>query len=378
MKLFQGFKIRIYPSDAQILKMHQFAVARIKAYNWGLEQQYSRLNSENKLKLLNRKELTAQFVDLTKTDKMYYWIRELGVSRHLFYYAFDDLNNTVHDYLTHQRAFKNKRAGKPKYKSSKFTKWSFSQRNDMKLICRNKIQIAKLGLVPANAEQLNRVGDIYKPAQLASIRFSFDGINYWVSFNKRIIHPDSVKTGESIGVDLGRKVWATCSDGSTLIFPTERLAKYYHKLVLINRRIQLASNGSVDSQKLYLKRRVCLARIKNITDDCIKQYVAKVVQRRPRRVVMENLAVSGMSHSNWFHQDFKDSKFRYFRDQMQYRCERMGIEFVLADRYYPSSQICSKCHSRKKMPISNRTYQCEHCGLVIDRDLNAAINLANY
>ena len=72
-------------------------------------------------------------------------------------------------------------------------------------------------------------------------------------------------------------------------------------------------------------------------------------------------------------------KFYEFIRQMKYKCEYYGIKFVQADRFYPSSKMCSCCGNIKKdLKLSDRTYKCEHCGNEIDRDYNASINLANY
>lgn len=376
-KLYQGFKIPIYPTSQQQLVLQKFFNAKIIAYNWGLETQRKILNA--KKKLLNQKELTAAFVDKTKKSSEFTWMRDLGISRHMFYYAFDDLNNTLHDYLTHEKAFKNKYAGSPKFKSTRDTKKTFGQRNDMKLIVSdNQVQVAKLGKIYADKELLSRVGKIYKPNQLVSIRFTFDGDNYYVSFNKRIVHPDLVTEGKSIGIDLGIKTWATSSEGINLSYPEKRLKPQLKKLRQVNQKIAHSNPSTKHRQKLYANRRKITRHITAIMRNLIQNYISELLGIKPRKIVMENLAVKGMNRSPLWNHKLKYSQFRYFRDEMEYRCTREGIEFVLADRFYPSSQICSNCGHKQKMTLDKRVYKCPKCRQEIDRDLNAAINLSKF
>ena len=94
---------------------------------------------------------------------------------------------------------------------------------------------------------------------------------------------------------------------------------------------------------------------------------------------METLNVKGMMKNRHLSKAVAEEKFYEFKRQMQYKCEAFGIELIEADRFYPSSKTCSRCgHIKHDLKLKDRTYICPECGLVIDRDLNAAINLANY
>ena len=94
---------------------------------------------------------------------------------------------------------------------------------------------------------------------------------------------------------------------------------------------------------------------------------------------MEDLNISGMMKNRHLSKAIQEQCFYEFIRQMKYKCEWLGIEFIQADRFYPSSKTCNHCGNIKKdLKLSDRTYICEHCGFTIDRDLNAAMNLANY
>lgn len=94
---------------------------------------------------------------------------------------------------------------------------------------------------------------------------------------------------------------------------------------------------------------------------------------------MEDLNISGMLKNKHLSKSIQEQCFYEIIRQLQYKSEFMGIEFVQADRWYPSSKTCSNCGCYKKdLKLSDRTYICPECGLTIDRDFNAAISLKNY
>ncbi|MGK7919675.1 MAG: RNA-guided endonuclease InsQ/TnpB family protein, partial [Trichodesmium sp.] len=95
-------------------------------------------------------------------------------------------------------------------------------------------------------------------------------------------------------------------------------------------------------------------------------------------IVIEDLNVSGMLKNHKLASAIADCGFYEFKRQLTYKCEWYGSELVIADRFYPSSQICSNCGHQQKMPLHLRTYECSECGFTADRDFNAAVNLENY
>lgn len=104
-----------------------------------------------------------------------------------------------------------------------------------------------------------------------------------------------------------------------------------------------------------------------------------IVKNKPSRVVMETLNIKGMMSNKHLSKAIAKQCLYEFKRQMQYKCEFNGIEFVEADKWYPSSKTCSECgHVKPKLSLSERTYICEECGCVIDRDFNASINLSRY
>ena len=122
-----------------------------------------------------------------------------------------------------------------------------------------------------------------------------------------------------------------------------------------------------------------MRKAKNIRDNYIHHVTHDLVSMLPRKVVMEDLNVVGMMKNRHISKSIQEQCFYKFKEQMNYKCAWRGIEFVLADRFFPSSKMCSNCGAIKRdLKLSDRTYVCPECGCVIDRDYNAAINLSKY
>ncbi|WP_153016304.1 RNA-guided endonuclease InsQ/TnpB family protein, partial [Clostridium tepidiprofundi] len=120
-------------------------------------------------------------------------------------------------------------------------------------------------------------------------------------------------------------------------------------------------------------------RLSNIRSNHLHQATTKIVKTKPSRVVMETLNIKSMMKNRHLSKAIAQQGLYEFKRQLKYKCEFYGIKFVEADKWYPSSKICSECgHKKTKLSLSERTYICEKCGLVIDRDFNASINLSRY
>jgi len=189
-------------------------------------------------------------------------------------------------------------------------------------------------------------------------------------------HPDSV-----CGVDVGIKNPAVCSDGTVLELPDtskeEAKIRYYQSKMDRSRHVN-GRNRPVSKRfkKFQKKRRAIEKRITNKRKDAIHKFTHTVTNSHGT-VVVETLDITRMMRSlpgRGARRACKRAMLGEILRQLKYK----ALHCVEAAWNYPSSQICSRCGHRHKMPLDQRTYVCPHCGLVIDRDLNAAINLANY
>lgn len=131
--------------------------------------------------------------------------------------------------------------------------------------------------------------------------------------------------------------------------------------------------------KLENKIKLVHKRISDIRLNYIHQTTNTIVKTKPCRVVVEDLNVRGLMKNKHLSKAISEQCLNKFITILEYKCKWNGIEFVKADRFFPSSKMCSCCGTIKKdLKLKDRTYICPKCNLVIDRDKNASINLANY
>jgi putative transposase len=184
-------------------------------------------------------------------------------------------------------------------------------------------------------------------------------------------------TGEPLGVDVGIKSLAVCSDGKE--FPNDKvLAKYEKKLARLQRELSRRKKGSANRAKTKAKiaklhQKIANKRAHNLYN--VSKYVTE--HKRPSVVVIEDLNVKGMVKNRKLAKAVGDASMSELHRQIEYKAEWNGIEVVKADRFFPSSKTCSACgHVNCELTLAMRIYKCPNCGIEIDRDLNAAMNLA--
>jgi len=199
---------------------------------------------------------------------------------------------------------------------------------------------------------------------------------------------------KDMGIDLGVKDLATVAYGDErLVFHNINKSEKVRRLKKLIKHLQrnisrkyeqskkrtgrFEKTQNITKQESKLRR--AYARLTNIRNNYLHQTTRTLVNKLPRRVVMENLSVSGMMKNKHLSKAIAEQGFHEFIRQMTYKCEWAGIEFVQADKFYPSSKTCSCCGSIKRdLRLRDRVYICNECGLSIDRDYNAAVNLMRY
>ena len=180
--------------------------------------------------------------------------------------------------------------------------------------------------------------------------------------------------GGAVGIDLGVKTLATLSDGTIVPNP--------HSLAADEQRLKRAQKA-LSRKKMGSKRRAKArervarihARIANRRNDTLHKLTTRLAQTYSD-ISIEDLNIAGMVKNHHLAKAISDASFYELRRQLEYKTAKTGAKLHFVDRWYPSSKTCSNCGSVKtKLSLTERTYKCEHCGLVIDRDLNAAINI---
>lgn len=181
----------------------------------------------------------------------------------------------------------------------------------------------------------------------------------------------------TLGIDFGLKTLAVCSDG-TVFENLHSLRQAERKLARLNRELSRRTKGGANWKKTQRKIQRCYAGIANIRNHTVHQISHHVTTKaNVRIIILENLNVEGMLKNRRLSKAISDAAFSELRRQIEYKAGRCGIQVVIADRWFPSSKTCSECGAvRSVLKLSERTFVCSECGFILDRDLNAARNLA--
>ena len=324
-------------------------------------------------------DIRKEFTQLKKQEE-FKWLNEVS-------------NTTMVESMRNlEKAFKTFFKGISKYpnfKSKKKSKQSFYVRYDNIYFKDNVCNIEKIGKVKYKTNYTIAQGK--GVVKFINPYCSFDGKYWYLSFNLEVDENQINTTKDlSIGIDLGVKELAVCSNGMVFknINKTKRIRKLKKKLKRYQRQVSRKyeanrqGNNYIKTKNIIkLERKVKLLhrKLSNIRLNHIHQATNKLIKQTPYRIVMEDLNVSGMMKNKHLAKAIQEQCFYKFISTMKYKCEWNGIEFVQADRYYPSSKTCSNCgHIKKDLKLKDRVYVCEECGLEIDRDFNASVNLMNY
>ena len=363
-------KVRLYPSKLQEQKLWQSVGTARFIYNWTLARQEE--NYKNGGQFIPDGNLRKELTILKKTELS--WLNE--VSNNVAKQAVKDACNA------YKRFFKGL-SNKPKFKSKRKSKKSFYHDNVKLKVKEDKlVHIEKIGWIKTN-EQLPI--DI----KYSNPRVCYDNKYWYISVGIVQEEIQEELTDVSLGVDLGLKDLAICSDGT--IFKNINKSSVVKKIEKRLKRLQRQVSRKYEQNKkgkeyvktkniIKLEKRIqqIHRRLANIRNNYLHQTTTTIVKTKPYRVVIEDLNVKGMMKNKHLSDSIRKQCFYEFKRQLEYKCKFRGIELVIADRFYPSSKTCSQCGKVKNdLKLKDRVYKCD-CGLVIDRDLNASINLSKY
>ena len=270
---------------------------------------------------------------------------------------------------------KGRRVGFPKFKSKSKTTPRFAYtaggfgliEGDPKTL-----RLPKIGRVHCMENVANRVGD----GRVLRMTVSQHAGRWYAALtverdDKPVTNPPK---GGAVGVDLGVKNLATLSDGTVVTNP-RYLRKSERKLKKAQQELSRKTKGSNRRAKARAKVARLHAHVANQRQDGLHKLTTRLAKQYSE-ISIEDLNVAGMVKNHNLAKYIADAEFGEFRRQLEYKTARTGATLHVVDRWYRSSKTCSGCGSVKaKLSLSERTYRCDSCGLVLDRDLNAAINI---
>lgn len=377
-KYIKSFKIRLYPTKEQEQLMWRHICSCRFIWNYMLA--YQQAAYERGEKHLSAFDMINLLKPL-KSDGEHEWLYDVSNT---------SLKNICRDLEEAYKRFFRRTAGFPKFKSRKRSRPAFPIRETLYFADEKFVSVEKLGRVRYKTDFDLPLGRGHK---FSNPRIAYANGKWMLSFGMECENQAPELTDKSMGIDLGVKDLAVAEfDGEMLKFHNINKSRRMRQLKKQLRHTQRSISRKYESNKrgnAYVKtnnivkqedklRRIH-ARIANIRSNYIHQTTHALVSMLPCRVVMEDLNVTGMMKNRHLSKAIAEQCFHEFLRQMQYKCEWNGIEFVQVGRFYPSSKTCSGCGTLKTdLKLSDRTYHCEHCGLTIDRDYNAAVNLSRY
>ena len=377
----RAYKIEIKPTNDQKSKIHQTIGVSRFIYNFYIAHNKAVYEKEGKFVsgMDFSKWLNNEYIPNNPDKK---WIK--GISSKATKQAIMNGDKAFREFFKKTKGF-------PKFKKKKNqnVKAYFPKNNKTDwTLERHRVKIPTLGWV-----RLKEFGYIPTNSIVKSGTVSQQADRYYVSI---LVEEDDLKIStpinEGIGIDLGVKDFAICSNNKTYknINKTSTVKKIEQKL----KREQRKLSRKYESLKIRTKKEKGVAtrqniqkqvvtvqklhqRLTNIRTDYINKTVSSIIKQKPSYITIEDLSVSNLMKNKHLSKAIASQKFFEFKTKLTSKCKQNNIELRVVDRFYPSSKTCSCCGAIKKdLKLKDRVYKCS-CGLTIDRDLNASINLKN-
>jgi len=367
MKVIRGYKTELDPNNVQrTLLLKHAGVARF-TFNWGLAEKVKAY--EAKEKTPSAMDLHRRINQLKKTD--FPWMYE--VSKCSPQEALRNLDRAYDNFFRRCKQKKSGPKGFPRYKSKhrgigsfRLTGWIKVESNRICLPRIKWLRLKEHGYIPSEG------------VRILSATVSEKAGRWFVSVQVETDTPTPLQKPEAVvGVDLGIKTLAVCSDGKTFANP-KALRSRLPQLRRLQQHISRKVKGSNNRKKAARKVAKLHSHISSIRKDCLHKITSELTKTKSM-LVIEDLNVSGMMKNHCLAQAIQDLGLGEFRRQLEYKGMWNNCKIVVADRFFPSSKLCSVCSRiNEKLTLADRVWTCEGCGVHHDRDKNASTNLENY
>lgn len=364
--MLRAYKYRIYPTGEQkILFAKTFGCCRF-VYNWALNLKITAYR-EHKERLGN-----VYLTNLMKSELKaeHDWLSE--VNSQSLQSALRNLD------MAYTNFFRNSKAvGFPRFKSRKDRQSFLCPQHCRVDFERGTITIPKAKDIPAVLHR--RFRGAVKTVTVSMIPSGKYYASVLVDTSIQELQAAEPQEKTTVGIDLGVKSLAVCSDGRTFDNP-KKLHRSLQRLAMLQKRLSLKQKGSANRDKARVK----IARLQEHISNCRKDNLHKITHTlthdsQVRTICMENLNVKGMQCNHHLAQSVADASFGMFLTMLEYKCRWYGVNLIKIDRFAPSSKTCGKCgHVYKGLKLSERSWICPECGTHHDRDFNAACNIKKF
>lgn len=364
--MLRAYKYRIYPTEEQkVLLAKTFGCCRF-VYNWALNLKIEAYKLEKKS--VAYKEVQNRMVNELKKENQ--WLTEVNSQA---------LLNSIRNLDTaYKNFFRDTHAvGFPRFKSRK-NRQSFQCPQHCSVdFGKGTVSIPKAKDIPAVLHR--RFKGIVKTVTVSMTPSGKYFASVLVDTAIQELPVSPIQGDTALGIDLGIKSLAVCSDGRTFDNP-KNLQHSLDRLALLQKRLSRKQKGSANRNKA----RIRVARLQEHIANCRKDNLHKITHvlthdSQVRTLCMENLNVKGMQSNHHLAQAVGDASFGMFLTMLEYKCRWYGVNLVKIDRFAPSSKTCGQCgYVYKGLKLSERSWTCPECGTHHDRDFNAACNIKEF
>ena len=387
----RAYKMEINPTDEQKSKIHRTIGVSRFVYNFYIAR--NKEIYERKGKFISgmdfSKWLNNEYIPNNQEVK---WIKE--VSSKATKQAIMNGDKAFRDFFKKAKGFpkfkkKKNQDVKAYFPKNNKTDWTL-ERHRVKIPTLGWVRLKEFGYIPTNS--IVKSGTVSQKADRYYVSILVEETDIKIS-NSNIGIKIFNHNNEGIGIDLGIKDFAICSNGNkfkninktstikkvekNLKREQRKLSRKYESLKIRNKKEKGGNVTRQNIQKQIVKVQKLHQRLTNIRTDYINKTVFSIVNQKPSYVTIEYLNVKGMMKNKHLSKAIASQKFFEFKTKLTVKCKENDIELRIVDRFYPSSKTCSQCGKVKKdLKLSDRIYKCD-CGFTIDRDLNASINLKN-
>jgi len=379
VKVRQAYRFALDPSPAQERALRSHAGAARFAWNWGLARCTERYGAERKW--YSAAELHKLWNAQKKADPALAWWAEN--SKCAYQEAFRDLHQALREFVRSKKGERRgRRLGFPKFKKRGRCRDSFRFGAGMLRCAGTTVTLPRLGTI-ATYESTRKLARRLEAgtARILSATVSRTAQRWFVSFTvevERTAPATHARPGSAIGVDLGVKTLLTGVDEAGTVVTVDgpkALRSSLRRLRRASRAHSRKARGSANRRKHAARLARVHARVASARIDALHK-ATTMLARQYETVVAEDLNVAGMTRNRRLARAVSDQGFGQARRMLAYKTAWSGGQLVVAGRFYPSSKTCSACGWRKpSLTLAERTFTCEACGLVLDRDVNAARNL---
>lgn len=356
--VLKAYKYRLYPNKKQQEYLAKtFGCTRF-VYNQMLAD---RIKSYEENKELDIKAI--KYPTPAQYKKEYEWLKEVD--------SLALANAQINLDKAYKNFFRDKSVGFPKFKSKKTNRFSYTTNNQGGNIHikDKRVKLPKVGYI--KIKQHREFIGLIKSCTISKTPSN----KYFISIlvDTENITPPRLDT--KVGIDLGIKEFAITSDGEMFSNP-KNLKKSEKRLTKLQRDLSRKKKGSNNRNKARLKVAKMHEKISNQRKDYLHK-ISNYITNENQVIVIEDLKVSNMIKNHKLAKSIADVSWFEFRRQLEYKCAWKGRELIIAPSNYASSQLCSNCGNKSSQTkdLSCRTYVCPVCGMVMDRDINASINL---